>query len=167
MYSLYLHSTRQHHSKWNEIRILPRSVKAQSRKLTLILVVECTELVLSLNLSAVSSFSLQKFATQLASCSPNRSHCLSDTPSTLSRLSVVDGLRSKITAFQMKKWVVYSLTWPLIASVSGVLNFLLRFHNLLVSLHLRTASLRGISDTVNNKFSKQRSKAKIHGLNLG
>ena len=99
MYSLYLHSTRQHHSKWNEIRILPRSVKAQSRKLTLILVVECTELVLSLNLSAVSSFSLQKFATQLASCSPNRSHCLSDTPSTLSRLSVVDGLRSKNYSF--------------------------------------------------------------------
>ena len=99
MYSLYLHSTRQHHCKWNEIRILPRSVKAQSRKLTLILVVECTELVLSLNLSAVSSFSLQKFATQLASCSPNRSHCLSDTPSTLSRLSVVDGLRSKNYSF--------------------------------------------------------------------
>ena len=99
MYSLYLHSTRQHHSKWNEIRILPRSVKAQSRKLTLILVVECTELVLSLNLSAVSSFSSQKFATQLASCSPNRSHCLSDTPSTLSRLSVVDGLRSKNYSF--------------------------------------------------------------------
>ena len=65
----------------------------------------------------------------------------------------------------MEKWVVYSLTWPLIASVIGVLNFSLQFHNLLVSLHLGTASWRGILDTVNNKFLKQRSKAKIHGLN--
>ena len=86
-------------AKKNEIKIFPRSSKAQSRKLTLMLVAECTELVLSLNLFAVSSFSLQKFATQLASCSPNRSHCLSDTPSTLSRLSVVDGLRSKNHSF--------------------------------------------------------------------
>ena len=46
----------------------------------------------SLNLSGSSSFSLQKVATQFTSCSPNRSHCLSDTPSTFRSVWMLDGL---------------------------------------------------------------------------
>lgn len=47
-----------------------------------------------LNLSASRLFSLQKVATQFTSCSPNRSHCLSETPSTIKSASMVDGLQS-------------------------------------------------------------------------
>ena len=46
-----------------------------------------------LNLSASRLFSLQKVATQFTSCSPNRSHCLSETPSIFKSASMVDGLQ--------------------------------------------------------------------------